>query len=58
MTIRQAMMKRLISITGIAVVLAIHGIANTDISDTTQNWPQWRGPLNTGVAHQANPPIE
>lgn len=23
-----------------------------------QNWPQWRGPLTTGVAPNANPPVE
>ncbi len=26
--------------------------------DYQQNWPQWRGPLATGVAPQSNPPVE
>src|SRR5713226_102816 len=27
-------------------------------SSAEQNWPQWRGPLQNGVAPQANPPTE
>ena len=26
--------------------------------DADHNWPQWRGPLGTGVAPHANPPVE
>lgn len=26
--------------------------------DATSNWPQWRGPLGTGVAPGADPPVE
>jgi outer membrane protein assembly factor BamB len=26
--------------------------------DARKNWPQWRGPLGTGVAPEANPPVE
>ena len=26
-------------------------------SAPNQNWPQWRGPLQTGVAPEANPPV-
>jgi len=29
-----------------------------DRNDSLGNWPQWRGPLGTGVAPHANPPIE
>lgn len=29
-----------------------------DFEDGLQNWGQWRGPLGTGVAPRANPPIE
>ena len=32
--------------------------ANADGDDRKQNWPSWRGPLRTGVAPQANPPVE
>ena len=39
----------------IGVLLSgIHGV--TDAED--HNWPQWRGPLGTGVAPNADPPIE
>lgn len=27
-------------------------------ADSDQYWPQWRGPLGTGVAPRANPPVE
>ena len=27
-------------------------------SDAKQFWPQWRGPLATGVAPNADPPLE
>lgn len=27
-------------------------------ADADQNWPQWRGPLGTGVAPNADPPVE
>jgi len=29
-----------------------------ELADSLGNWPQWRGPLGTGVAPNANPPIE
>lgn len=32
------------------------GVARAD--DVEPGWPQWRGPLGTGVAPNANPPIE
>ncbi|MBI3821950.1 MAG: PQQ-like beta-propeller repeat protein [Planctomycetes bacterium] len=35
--------------------VAIFAAADCSIA---QNWPQWRGPLGTGVAPDANPPIE
>jgi outer membrane protein assembly factor BamB len=30
----------------------------TQIQSVDQNWPQWRGPLGTGVAPDGNPPVE
>lgn len=30
----------------------------TTFADGDQDWPQWRGPLGTGVAPNADPPIE
>jgi outer membrane protein assembly factor BamB len=32
--------------------------ADPDGGDPQQSWPQWRGPLGTGVAPNAQPPIE
>lgn len=32
--------------------------ASADGTDSQLSWPQWRGPLGTGVAPHANPPIE
>ncbi len=37
--------------------LGISGIQAASPADE-QNWPQWRGPLQNGVAPQANPPTE
>src|SRR5438876_989877 len=37
--------------------LGISGIQAALPADE-QNWPQWRGPLQNGVAPQANPPTE
>ena len=31
--------------------------AGPDAGEALQNWPQWRGPLATGVAPQADPPV-
>src|SRR5579872_5605788 len=46
--------------TGIACWLLASTVAVADAgeSDIERNWPQWRGPLGTGVAPQANPPVE
>src|SRR6185436_19215493 len=37
------------------IVLAIASRANASSSE--QNWPQWRGPLQNGVAPSADPPV-
>jgi hypothetical protein len=34
------------------------GAARGSESDAQHSWPQWRGPLGTGVAPNAKPPIE
>lgn len=41
---------------GLALLLGV-GIAHATAAAAEQNWPQWRGPLGTGVAPSANPPI-
>src|SRR5437867_475313 len=34
------------------------GRAAEKAPDSASNWPQWRGPLGTGVAPNADPPVE
>lgn len=43
-----------------AIFWSVIGIAQQDNSsfNSNQYWPQWRGPLATGVAPFANPPLE
>lgn len=38
--------------------IAVTLTAAPDPADARQNWPQWRGPLATGFAPQADPPTE
>ena len=43
------------------LVLSLHTTArgqDASIDDAEHNWPQWRGPLATGVAPHGNPPLE
>lgn len=40
------------------LLAATVAVADPGESDVQRNWPQWRGPLGTGVAPQANPPVE
>ena len=48
-------MKPLCVIAGLfALTLTAHAAA----ADALGNWPQWRGPLATGVAPEADPPLE
>ncbi len=43
----------------VVVCLAVAGIALTQSPEpATANWPQWRGPLATGVAPAGDPPVE
>src|SRR5262245_59355714 len=42
-----------------ALALAVSTVYSTAQSDETRRqWPQWRGPLATGVAPDADPPLE
>ena len=43
----------LLSLAGSLAFAAVAAAA----SAPDQNWPQWRGPLQTGVAPAANPPV-
>ncbi len=46
----------LVRCTGIWLVFA--GVAAAEDGDAQHNWAHWRGPLATGVAVDADPPIE
>ena len=42
---------------GISFFLLLRGVQGA-APDAANYWPQWRGPLSTGVAPQADPPLE
>jgi outer membrane protein assembly factor BamB len=42
----------------IACLFCGAGDAESDREKVQHSWPQWRGPLGTGVAPQAEPPVE
>lgn len=50
-------MRILVGILTIACVLSA-AAAERGVIDPADNWPQWRGPLATGVAPNARPPLE
>src|SRR5712671_2647651 len=45
----------LVAVLGVA---RLSGVAQDAPSSAEQNWPQWRGPLQNGVAPRADPPTE
>ena len=52
-------MKRLIrmaTVSGFAAALWLGAVSTASAAKADANWPQWRGPLGTGVAPDANPP--
>ena len=47
------------ALAGLTAGLGCLGELNTVGAEASQaNWPQWRGPLGTGVAPEANPPVQ
>lgn len=48
----------LFALGGTALMSADADAAEPDASVAAQNWPQWRGPLGTGAALDATPPVE
>lgn len=42
----------------VVFLIQMSGFAGEPNSDYAHNWPQWRGPLATGVAPHANPPVQ
>jgi outer membrane protein assembly factor BamB len=41
-----------------AIACVLSTAAADRVGDAQDNWPQWRGPLGTGVAPNARPPLE
>lgn len=54
------MVRRLVSMLAIFLLLLLPTAANDDgiSAEAKRYWPQWRGPLSTGVAPYADPPVE
>jgi outer membrane protein assembly factor BamB len=40
------------------VICLLAGAGAASSGEAEQNWPQWRGPLGTGLAPKARPPVE
>ena len=51
-------MRRITGIFSVAVAMAIAVAAADPAADDLANWPQWRGPMASGVAPAGDPPIE
>src|SRR5262245_24956280 len=51
-------MQSLVSKLVITCLLSAAAGADRDGAGAQHNWPQWRGPLGTGVAPNARPPVE
>src|SRR4051812_33886448 len=49
--------KRTMDCSPVAGVLLFAAVAAADDEAARQAWPQWRGPLATGVAPEAEPPV-
>ena len=45
-------------IASFAIVFTLHAAVGAPSDEARRNWPQWRGPLATGVAPEADPPLE
>ena len=50
--------RRLIAGAALAAACVITGIGARDLAASDDGWPQWRGPLATGAAPAADPPVE
>ena len=50
-------MRKALIILAALVVLSLRALAGGE-HDTLHQWPQWRGPLGTGVAPHGKPPVE
>jgi hypothetical protein len=43
---------------GLALTVATSVLAGAIANNSTSNWPQWRGPMGSGVAPAGDPPTE
>lgn len=47
------------AVLALLIIGAVADVRSDDRADSpVANWPQWRGPIGTGVAPQADPPLE
>ncbi len=53
--IAHSRLTRLLALTTIGVTFAFCALNGSEAAE--QNWPQWRGPLATGAAPEADPPV-
>lgn len=51
-------MRRQIKLAALIVILSVPACGQADFPGYEDNWVQWRGPYNTGVAPAGNPPLE
>ena len=51
-------LKNLPLLAAVILSLVFFNVAKAQKNEPTANWPQWRGPLGTGVAVKGNPPTE
>src|ERR1043165_6125810 len=53
------MTKRILFYVGAILCFTVLGLKAAEVGEQKlHNWPQWRGPLATGVAPKGNPPTE
>ena len=52
------MVRLLVHIFAAYWLLGVPAADDNSVADAEHFWPQWRGPLSTGVAPHANPPVE
>jgi len=51
-------LKRIISISALLIVVSSYLAGQNYLTGYENNWAQWRGPYDTGVAPSGNPPLE
>src|SRR6185369_4035620 len=54
----QTMKALFLPVACVATVFILRAAVAAPGDDARRNWPQWRGPLATGAAPEADPPLE